>query len=112
MGAKGYEMADYYDALQLRAELITRNAGTSGRFDAVVMPTLPLIAPPISKFLATEEGRKDGFPILIRNTCIANYLDRCAVTVPCNAPGEAPAGFTVMGDRRVIEFGKAIEAAL
>lgn len=113
---KNIEMADYYDALQLRAELVTRSAETTGRFDAVVMPTLPVIAPPISKFLDTEEGRKDGFPILIRNTCIGNYLDRCAVTVPCSAPGEAPVGFTVMGermgDRRTLEVGKAVAALL
>jgi len=113
---KNIEMADYYDALQLRAELVTRSAETTGRFDAVVMPTLPVIAPPISKFLATEEGRKDGFPILIRNTCIGNYLDRCAVTIPCNAPGEAPVGFTVMGermaDRRMLEVGMGVEALL
>lgn len=114
--AKGFEMADYYDALQLRAELVTRSAGTTGRFDAVVMPTLPVIAPPISKFLATEEGRKDGYPILIRNTCIGNYLDRCALTIPCHEPGTAPVGFTVMGermgDRRVLEIGMGVEGVV
>ena len=116
LGTKDMVMADYYDALQLRAELVTRSAQTTGRFDAVVMPTLPVIAPPISKFLATEEGRKDGFPILIRNTCIANYLDRCAVTVPCHEPGTAPVGFTVMGermgDRRVLEVGRGVEITI
>lgn len=108
--------ADYYDALQLRAELVTRSAETTGRFDAVVMPTLPVIAPPISKFLATEEGRKDGFAILIRNTCVANYLDRCALTIPCNRPGEAPVGFMLMGermaDRRLLGIGAAVEAVI
>lgn len=99
MLGESIQFADYYDALQLRAELVTRSAETTGRFDAVVMPTLPVIAPPISKFLDTPEGRKDGFPIVIRNTCIGNYLDRCAVTVPCNEPGEAPEGFMVMGER-------------
>lgn len=113
---KSVELADYYDALQLRAELVARSAETTGRFDAVVMPTLPVIAPPIAKFLATEEGRKDGFPILIRNTCIGNYLDRCALTVPCNALGEAPVGFMVMGermgDRKVLAIGLEIERVL
>jgi aspartyl-tRNA(Asn)/glutamyl-tRNA(Gln) amidotransferase subunit A len=113
---KGIEAADYYDALQLRAELVTKSAKTTGRFDAVVMPTLPVIAPPISRFLATEEGRKDGFPILIRNTCVANYLDRCAVTIPCHEPGTAPVGFTAMGermsDRRTLQIGHSLFAAL
>ena len=116
LSVKDTGMADYYDALQLRAELVTRSAGTTGRFDAVLMPTLPVIAPPISRFLATEEGRKDGFPILIRNTCIANYLDRCAVTVPCSEPGEAPVGITVMGermgDRRALEIGSAVQRGM
>jgi aspartyl-tRNA(Asn)/glutamyl-tRNA(Gln) amidotransferase subunit A len=113
---KGIDAADYYDALQLRAELVTKSAKTTARFDAVVMPTLPVIAPPISRFLATDEGRKDGFPILIRNTCVANYLDRCALTVPCQEPGTAPVGFTVMGermgDRKTLEIGSSVFAAL
>jgi aspartyl-tRNA(Asn)/glutamyl-tRNA(Gln) amidotransferase subunit A len=114
--AKNFDVADYYDALQLRAELVTRSAGTTERFDAVVMPTLPVVAPPIAKFTSTEEGRKDAHAILIRNTCVANYLDRCAVTIPCHEPGTAPVGFTVMGermgDRRVLEIGRGVEGVI
>ncbi len=113
---KSIGMADYYDALQLRAALVRRSAETTARFDAVVMPTLPVIAPPISKFHATEAGRKDGFPILIRNTSVGNYLDRCALTIPCNAPGEAPVGFMLMGermgDRKILGIGVEMERVL
>ena len=116
IGAKNLEIGDYYDALQLRAELVTRSAWTTERFDAVVMPTLAVVAPPIAQFTSSDDARKDSHAILIRNTCVANYLDRCALTVPCHEPGTAPVGFTVMGermaDRRVLEIGKGVEAAI
>lgn len=116
LSGRDIAMADYYDALQLRAELVTRGAQRTAAFDAVVMPTLSVIAPPIARFQATEEGRKDGFPILIRNTCVGNYLDRCALTIPCHEPGSAPVGFTLMGermaDRRLLEIGAGIEALI
>ena len=52
-----------------------------------IMPTLAVLAPPIAKFTGSEEARIDAFGIAIRNTSVGNYLDRCALTIPCQAPG-------------------------
>jgi aspartyl-tRNA(Asn)/glutamyl-tRNA(Gln) amidotransferase subunit A len=47
---------------------------------------------------------------------VVNFLDRCALTLPCQEPGEAPVGLSLMGehlgDRRPISIGLSCEAAL
>lgn len=115
MGAKALSVADYYEVLQLRADLVVRSASTTARFDAVAMPTLPVIAPPIEKF-TTGDGKLDSHAILVRNTSVANYLDRCALTIPCHEAGTAPVGFTLMGERmadhRLLGIGLSVEAAI
>ena len=54
--------------------------------------------------------------LLLRNTLVSNFLDRCALTVPCHDQGAAPVGFTMMGesmgDRRLLEIGLAVEACI
>ena len=65
----------------------------------MVMPTLPIIAPPIAQFLGSDERLRDPHIIVIRNASIANLLERCALTIPCHEPGEAPVGFMLMGER-------------
>lgn len=114
-GAAALSVADYYEVLQLRAEMIGRSARTTADYDAVVMPTLPIVAPPIARF-TTGEGKLDSHGILVRNTSVANYLDRCALTIPCHDAGTAPVGFTLMGermsDRRVLGMGASVEAKI
>lgn len=114
--AKELDAADYYDALQQRESLVVRGKAGTARFDAVVMPTLPVVAPPIAQFTSSDAARRDPFGIMIRNTCIANYLDRCALTIPCHDPGTAPVGFTLMGERmadaRLLAIGLSVEAVV
>lgn len=115
-GAVGLSVADYYDALQLRDDLVVRGARATARYDAVVMPTLPVVAPPIAQFTADDTARRDPYAILIRNTSVANYLDRCALTIPCHDPGTAPVGFTLMGermaDRKLLGMGVSVETVI
>ncbi len=107
---------DYYDILRYRDDLIARTEPITARFDAVIMPTLPITAPPIDYFLENDERRRDPHIIVIRNASIANLLERCALTVPCHEPGEAPVGFMLMGehmaDHRLMALGLSVEALL
>jgi aspartyl-tRNA(Asn)/glutamyl-tRNA(Gln) amidotransferase subunit A len=109
----GMSAADYYDVLQQRADLVVRGSHATRNYDAVIMPTLALVAPPIAKFTATQEALVDPFGIAIRNTSVANYLDRCALSIPCHQAGTGPVGFTLMGecmgDRRLLAVGAAVE---
>jgi aspartyl-tRNA(Asn)/glutamyl-tRNA(Gln) amidotransferase subunit A len=107
---------DYYDVLRYRDDLMARTAPITSQYDAMIMPTLPIIAPPIDDFLADDAARRDPFIIVIRNPSIANLLGRCALTIPCHRAGEAPVGFMLMGegmaDKRLLGIGRSVEALI
>jgi aspartyl-tRNA(Asn)/glutamyl-tRNA(Gln) amidotransferase subunit A len=54
--------------------------------------------------------------LILRNTVPANFLDRCAISLPCHRPGEPPVGLMLMGetmgDTRLFAIAAAVEAAL
>ena len=106
---------DYVDLVAARASLIARAAEATAPFDAVLMPTVALTAPAISALAADEDYARTNLAIL-RNPSVVNFLDRCALTLPCHEPGEAPVGLSLMGehlgDRRLISIGLSCEAAL
>jgi Asp-tRNA(Asn)/Glu-tRNA(Gln) amidotransferase A subunit family amidase len=52
--------------------------------------------------------------LLLRNTSVINFLDRCAITVPIRMVGP-PLGLMIVehgGDRDLLGVGRGIEAAL
>lgn len=108
--------ADYYDVLQYRLSLMERAQQITSQYDAVIMPTIPIVAPPISQFYGSDARLRDPHIIVIRNASIANLLGRCALTIPCHEPGEAPVGFMLMGeamaDKRLLEIGVSVERIL
>ena len=114
---RGAEMSgpDYVDLTAARARLIARAAVLTAPFDAVAMPTVALTAPTIASLAADDEYVRTNAAIL-RNPSVVNFLDRCALTLPCHEPGEAPVGLSLMGehlgDRRLISIGLSCEAAL
>jgi aspartyl-tRNA(Asn)/glutamyl-tRNA(Gln) amidotransferase subunit A len=113
----GAEMSgpDYVDLVAARASLIARASALTAPFDAVAMPTLAVTAPSIATLADDDEYVRTNAAIL-RNPSVVNFLDRCALTLPCHEPGEAPVGLTLMGehlgDRRLISIGLSCEAAL
>lgn len=104
---------DYYDVLRYRDDLMARTAPIIARYDALIMPTLPITAPPIADFLTDDAARRDPFIIVIRNPSIANLLGLTALTIPCHEAGKAPVGFMLMGaamaDKRILGMGLSIE---
>ncbi|HEX2139015.1 MAG TPA: amidase [Woeseiaceae bacterium] len=105
--------ADYIALLRTRAELIRRSAQVTLAFDAVVMPTLPLVAPKLTDLAGNEALWLATNRRMIRNPGIANFLDRCAISLPCHRPGDAPVGLSLMGetsdDVRLLSIALAIE---
>jgi len=53
---------------------------------------------------------------LLRNTTLANFLDRCSISLPCHQPGEPPVGLMLMGetmgDTKLLRIAASVEAAL
>ena len=106
---------DYQDLLQARERLIGDANNMTQQYDAVVYPTVPIVAPRIDD-LADDDAYARTNILALRNPSIGNFLDRCAVSIPIHQQGEAPVGVNIMGehlqDRRVLAVARAVEALL
>ncbi|MGP0095351.1 MAG: amidase [Xanthobacteraceae bacterium] len=104
--------ADYIEMLRERAELARAMDARLADIDALVMPTVPIIAPRIDE-VATPAGFTAKNTLLLRNTGIANFFDLCAVSLPLHQQGELPVGFMVVArngdDRRLFRIAAAFE---
>jgi Asp-tRNA(Asn)/Glu-tRNA(Gln) amidotransferase A subunit family amidase len=85
---KGASMsaADYIDLLAARHNWMGRMNVLLAGFDAVLSPTVPMVAPPLAGLIDDDVNffRVNG--LLLRNTAVVNMLDGCAISVPCFAP--------------------------
>ena len=110
---------DYLDLLAARRNWIHKmNAAMQG-FDAILSPTVPLVAPPIAD-VAPGAGRDESFfrlnTLLLRNTSVINMLDGCAISIPCQAGSELPVGLMIwagaLQDDTVLNIALQIESIL
>jgi aspartyl-tRNA(Asn)/glutamyl-tRNA(Gln) amidotransferase subunit A len=87
---------------------------TSG-FDAMIMPTVPVIAPPLNAFQSDSEYQRLN-ALMLRNPSYANYLDGCSISLPIHEHGEPPVGLMLIGrhdeDEHLFVLARAIERAL
>jgi aspartyl-tRNA(Asn)/glutamyl-tRNA(Gln) amidotransferase subunit A len=106
---------EYIELSAARADLIARVTARTADFDALLMPTVAITAPPIVAF-AVDENYFRLNALILRNTSVINFLDRCAVTLPIHQPGTMPVGLMVVGehgeDRRLLAVAAGIEAAI
>lgn len=107
---------DYIGLLATRERLMRSFARASYDVDAMLMPTVPRIAPPIEHLEKSAEAFRLANGNMLRNTSLVNFLDGCALTLPIHPVHEAPVGLMVVGfsgeDERVLSAGLAIEAGL
>jgi aspartyl-tRNA(Asn)/glutamyl-tRNA(Gln) amidotransferase subunit A len=112
---KSASAVDYIEIMRARADLIARADARTAPFDAVIMPTTPIVAPKIAEVEKPEDYFRFN-PILLRNCALVNFLDRCAASLPIHEDGELPVGLQVMGehgrDRRTLAIALAVEGAL
>ena len=108
--------ADYLDLLAARKDWISRTQNRLHDFDAVLSPTVPMVAPPIASVLSddAEFFRVNG--LLLRNTSVANMLDGCAISLPCHQSGELPVGLMLwhaaLHDDAVLDAALQVETLL
>ncbi len=107
--------ADYIRLLEDRAAIIRAFDASTRDFDALILPTCPLVPPAIAALDDEAEYTRVNL-LQLRNTAIGNFLDRCAISLPCHASGDAPVGLMLMGetmgDARLFALAAGIEAAL
>ncbi len=97
---RGASMAasDYIDLIHARADWVARMNAQLQRFDAVLSPTVPIVAPPIAQVAPGAERDEAFFKVngqLLRNTNVVNMLDGCAISIPCHNPDELPVGLMI-----------------
>ncbi|MFC0407693.1 amidase [Roseomonas elaeocarpi] len=107
--------ADYLNLQGARAAIAARAERRTAGFDAFLAPTCPLTPPTIASVEAVEDYNRINL-LLLRNTATGNFLDRCSVSLPCHAPGEAPVGLMLTGahgtDRHLLAVAQSVEAVL
>jgi aspartyl-tRNA(Asn)/glutamyl-tRNA(Gln) amidotransferase subunit A len=110
---RGAEMtaADYIELLAKRADLQKRVSAVTANYDATIMPTCAIVAPTLDE-VSTPEGFVKKNLLLLRNTSVGNFLDRCGISLPCHAAGELPVGFMLMGeamaDKRILGIARSV----
>jgi len=115
--ARGAEMSapDYIRLIEDRARFIAQVDMRTRECDAVIVPTVAIIAPPIADFAEDANFFRLNARIL-RNPSLVNFLDRCAITLPIARPSEAPVGLMLVGpngdDKRLLAMAQGLEAAL
>jgi aspartyl-tRNA(Asn)/glutamyl-tRNA(Gln) amidotransferase subunit A len=111
MRGKEMSAADYIDLLAARASLQKRVSAVTQNYDAIVMPTCAIPAPTIEEVSSADGFAKKNM-LLLRNTTVGNFLDRCGISLPCHAAGELPVGFMLMGeamaDKRVLAMARSV----
>jgi len=107
--------ADLIGIHRARAELTREFQTIAGGFDALILPTTPNIAPPISA-LASDDANIRLNMRSLRNTIIGNFLGVCAISLPMASPDEPPTGLMLMAkggsDRRLFQVARGVEAVL
>ena len=85
-------------------------------YDALLSPTVPMVAPALGPLLASDKGFFAINGLLLRNPSAVNMLDGCALSLPCHGPAQMPVGLMVWGpamaDAAVLGVALAIEAQL
>lgn len=108
--------ADYIDLLAARKAWISRMQARLDGFDAVISPTVPIVAPTIASVLTDDTEFFRVNSLLLRNTSVVNMIDGCAISLPCHTPGQLPVGLMLwhaaLHDDAVLDLALQVEAAL
>jgi aspartyl-tRNA(Asn)/glutamyl-tRNA(Gln) amidotransferase subunit A len=83
--------ADYIELLEARRNFIAAVERRTARFDAMIYPTTPVIAPRISALQSDEDFFRIN-ALVLRNPSVINFFDGCAISIPDHQEGEPPTG--------------------
>jgi aspartyl-tRNA(Asn)/glutamyl-tRNA(Gln) amidotransferase subunit A len=108
--------ADYIDLLDARRRLIASARQRLRSFDAWLMPTVAITAPLLSPLEEHDTAFFATNALVLRNASVINFLDGCALSVPCHREGEPAVGLSVCGlagqDAQILQIGRSVESLL
>lgn len=109
-------LATGYMALQDgRAAAIAEMRRRMRPWDALLTPTVPIVAPRLDELADDADFTRLNL-LVLRNPTVANMLGLCAASLPCHEPGGLPVGLMVMAgegqDERLLAISVAIEDLL
>jgi len=113
-GGRALAAADYVRMQRQRSGLIALMAARLASGEVLLLPTVPILAPPLAAMAEPAEfHRANG--LLLRNTRVGNLFDLPAISLPLPVRG-LPVGMMLMGrrgdDRRLLAIAAAVERAL
>ena len=113
--AAAISAADYISILKRRDEIVGRYGALTQGFDAVALPTVMNVPPPIATLADDGEYlRHNGMSL--RNTYVGNFLNCCAISIPMHEKDASPVGLMLMGrwgqDQAVFSAAQAVEDIL
>lgn len=114
---KGSEQtaADYLDLLKARRAAIAEFNREAEAYDAVLSPTVPVVAPRIAD-CATDDDYNRINMLVLRNTLMINVVDGCSIAVPMHKRGDPPTSLMLsapaMTDQRLFALADAVEKTL
>lgn len=86
------------------------------RFDALVLPTVPIAAPSIAELETDTDCYHAANLLLLRNPSIANFFDWCSLNLPLPLRAGGSVGLMLFGrsfgDRALLAVGRELEAVL
>jgi Asp-tRNA(Asn)/Glu-tRNA(Gln) amidotransferase A subunit family amidase len=92
--------------LNERRRAIAATEAALAGFDALLSPTVPIVAPRIQPLIDSDETFFAANALLLRNPSLVNLLDACALSLPCHREGDWPVGLMVwapaLADDRVL----------
>ena len=108
--------AEYLDLLDARAHLRAIASARLAPYDAWLMPSVAVVAPQLAPLEADDAVFFATNGLVLRNASVINFLDGCALSLPCQEQGELPVGLSICGlngaDGRILALGRAVEALL
>jgi aspartyl-tRNA(Asn)/glutamyl-tRNA(Gln) amidotransferase subunit A len=91
---------DYVQAQKDRATFRDKVDKLLSKCDAIVLPTLPVLAPTIGVNTIDVGGsREDVRPMMLRLTQLFNLTGHPAISLPCGTSEGLPCGFQIVGRR-------------
>ena len=106
--------ADYLDILAARRGFIARANARIAPYDALLMPTAPILPPRIADLATDEAAYAKANLAALRNPTFINMLDGCAISLPLTATGGAPVGLMLAGaagrDAEILAIAAGVEA--